>query len=274
MSEITPIAEGPIVVKLGGAALSDVPTLATLAASIARFHEANPGRLVLVHGGGPLADERLASAGIDCPKHDGLRATPPEAIGIVVECFRDMANRTLCGALADAGLDPDGRTLTDGGAVVLEQKTVPGVDLGCVGTALAGNGEVLRSALNAGRVPVLCCVGEDAEHGWLNVNADEAAGAVAQAVGATAVLLLSDVPGVLDERGERITHLVASETEKLIASGIIRGGMIPKVGAALRASESAGCPAIIAGWDGDDPIGAALSGGGTHLRATVAGALP
>ncbi|MFG0305505.1 MAG: acetylglutamate kinase [Phycisphaerales bacterium JB040] len=262
---------GTLVVKLGGAVLTDPERLRGLARSVAGFEASSPGRLVIVHGGGPIADERLASAGIDCPKHDGLRATPPEAIGLIVECFRDIANVALCAALAGAGLDPVGLTLTDHASLRVEPKRVPGVDLGHVGTPSAQDGSGLRGLLHAGRTPVLCCVGECPGVGWLNVNADEAAGALAECLGAEAVLMLSDVPAVLDGSGSPIGRLDADGCEALIRAGVIRGGMIPKVRAALHASRHAGCPAVIAGWDGDDPINAALGGAGTLVTASAEG---
>lgn len=266
MSSHSLIQTGPVIVKLGGAVLENAEALASLAVSLARFNASNPGRLVLIHGGGPIADRKLADAGIALPKHDGLRATTPEAMGVIIESFKGLANARLLAALHGAGLSPLGLTLTDGNTLKVAPKAIAGVDLGLVGTPSAGDPVFVAGCLRSGQTPVLCSLGLTGSHEWHNVNADEAAGALAEAMDAAAVVLLSDIPAVLDAAGNPIPVLDEASMASLIKAGTVSGGMIPKVTAALRAAGAAGCPAIIASWSGADPVGSVLAGSGVCTR--------
>ncbi|MFT5424289.1 MAG: acetylglutamate kinase [Phycisphaerales bacterium] len=261
---------GPVVVKLGGALLENAEALASLAQSLAVFDQAQPNRLVLIHGGGPIADKKLAAAGITLPKHNGLRATTPDAIGIIIESFKGLANAALVAALHNARMNPVGLTLTDGDTLTVSPKVIEGVDLGLVGTPRAADAGFINACLQAGQTPVLCSIGLAASNGWHNVNADEAAGALAEVLDAAAILLLSDIPAVLDAKGTPIPVLDEASIASLINAGTISGGMIPKVHAAIQAARAAGCPAIIASWSGADPVGSALSGSGVCTRVYAA----
>lgn len=218
---------------------------------------------ILVHGGGPNIQARLSAAGIASQFIGGLRVTSPEALVIVEEAL------TLLGKELAAELG-NGVALTGRDASVLVGSPIS-AELGRVGRVHAVNTELLRVLTAAGIVPILACLASDGEGGLLNINGDEAASAVAGAVGA-GVLFLTNVPGVLTDPADSATvlaQLTASEVQELIASGVISGGMIPKVTAALDALQRGAKFARIA--DGQTPktAAAALAGAGTTIITDI-----
>lgn len=244
---------GAIVVKLGGSAAVDPEP--TLVAALARL--AGERATVIVHGGGALVDQTLVAMGREPVKRDGLRVTPDDQIGVVAGVLAGTVNAGLVAALSaemsslagdgfSAG--PVGLTLGDGlvGDVV---RAVPHSDeqLGCVGEAdlsESTSGELLRTLLSGGWLPVVACIGSH-EGRLLNVNADDAAAGVARAIDADRVLLLTDVPGVLAENGEVAPEIDESEAQRLMEIGVITGGMTPKVRAAVRIAGLVGCPVVV-----------------------------
>ena len=175
------------------------------------------------------------------------------------------AHVRLLGILAAQGARVVGLTLSDGGLCECRHTTRYAFDAGEVGEITGGDGTVARTLLAAGFMPVVNSIGLSAKGEPLNVNADEAACAIARVVGAAGIVLLTDVPGVLDQTKALIAELDAARIDELIADGTISGGMIPKVRNALDAANQAGCPATIASWR--DPAAIATGSTGTRVLA-------
>lgn len=272
---------GPLVIKLGGRALDDTAKTDRLWDAIALLAqpapEATAGRtdatgLVLVHGGGSEVDTHLARLGMTTTRSAGLRVTPDDQIGEVVSVLRGRVNTRLVGHLQSRGVPAVGLGLADGGACVCRKHQPGGAELGRVGVVAwrpgapsqRSTGGLWRDLLAAGRVPVLCSIGLDAAGKPLNVNADDAAAAVAGILSARTLVLLTDVPGVLDGDGCPLVETDKAGIEAMITAGTISGGMIPKARAAVAAAESSGVPTVIASWKqpesltavaGDTPVG-------------------
>jgi acetylglutamate kinase len=224
-----------LLVKIGGSLKGAAELLDEVAAY--------PGPLVLVHGGGPNIGEWLSRLGFETRFHNGLRVTPPEQMEVV-----EMVLSTLGKQLAH-GLSIRGRkavALTGRDAGLLEARLMD-PELGRVGEVSAVRAEVLERLIQAGITPLVAPIGLDAE-GALNINADTAAGAIAGALCLPAVFL-TDVVGVLRDPKDpatRYARLTRGEVRELIAQGIVSGGMIPKVEAALGALDQGAPWAAIA----------------------------
>lgn len=238
----------PVVVKLGGAAMEPSPASDALWAALADLHASEPGGVVLVHGGGVEIDRKLAQLGMTSQRREGIRITPPEQMDEIVGVLAGSMNKLAMGRLMRRGVPAVGLCLSDGQSALCRKTTKYGFDAGRVGQITGGDPSLIASLLRAGFMPVLCSIGLD-EHGEpLNINADEAAGALAAILGARELILLTDVDGVLDEQGNALSRLTSAQIEEMIASGAITNGMIPKVRGALEAAAAAGAPAVIASW--------------------------
>lgn len=277
---------GPVVIKLGGAAIDDAHAIAPLWDAIATLTGTCAGGVVLVHGGGAAVDAHLARLNMVSERRAGLRVTPDNQIGEVVAVLRGSVNTRLVGLLCARGVAAVGLGLSDGGACVCEKHEPDGVDLGRVGKVAGqtepgdtntSRGGLWRELLATGHVPVLCSIGLDIRGEPLNVNADDAASAVAGILHASMLVLLTDVPGVLDRDGSIIETTDHDGIERRIADGTIVGGMIPKARAAAASAEASGVPTVIASWKHLDRF--ASLGRGSHpgtqitpRRRTPAGA--
>ena len=237
-------SEQTIVVKFGGHAMGETEYVAAFAADIALLDQVG-ARPVVVHGGGPQSGEMLAKLEIESNFVDGLRVTDEATISVVEMVLAGGINKALVAAIARAGGRAVGISGKDGGLIrarkLLGKSRTEGsaieqaIDLGFVGEPEQINTDVL-DALNAGDlIPVVAPVGSDAAGETYNINADTAAGAIAAALGATRMLMLTDVAGVLDKEGELITELTVSQAESLIRDGTVSGGMIPKVETCINA---------------------------------------
>ncbi len=201
--------------------------------------------IVVVHGGGPQINSLLARTGIRSTFADGMRVTDDETMEVVEMVLSGAVNRDIVGLISKHGGRAVGLSGRDDAFMVAEKRgpvTVPGpsgeptqVDLGRVGRVRRAAPELIRGLLTAGFIPVVAPVAVDAEGQPLNVNADEAAAVVAGAIGAAKLVLMTDVSGVQDEQSHLLGSLHAPHAERLIAEGVIRGGMIPKVRFALDA---------------------------------------
>ncbi len=242
---------GPVVVKIGGAALDAPGACAGVWEAIASAS----GAVVVVHGGGAAVDRALRRLGMEVRRVEGIRVTPEEQIGEIVGVLAGRVNTEIVGLLSRLGARAVGLTLGDGGMCRARVATRYAFDAGRVGEIEGGDGGLIRSLLSEGFVPVVSsiAIGEDGRA--LNVNADEAAAALARIVGARALVLLTDVEGILDERGEVIGTMTPGEVERSIERGTIRGGMIPKARGAVEAAISSGIPAVVAGWKTGDVLG-------------------
>ncbi len=258
----------PLVVKVGGALLDAAEQHGEAFSSLIALHRAHRGGIILVHGGGAQVDAQLRLVGIETPRIEGIRVTRRAAIDQVVGVLAGSAHVRLLGLLAARGARVVGLTLSDGGLCECRHSTRYSFDVGEVGEVVGGDATITRTLLAAGFMPIVNSIGLSKDGQPLNVNADEAACAIARIVGAAGIVLLTDVPGVLDAARtdgtrELIAELDAVRIEELIASGTISGGMIPKVRSALAAAESAGCTATIASWR--DSASLASGRGGTRI---------
>lgn len=217
------------VIKVGGSELARDGFAVALAAAVAGL-VARGGRAVLVHGGGPEIDGLLARLGIERRFVAGQRVTDEATLDIVEMMLSGHVNKRLVAILLAAGVDAIGLSGVDRALVRVEPWSAA---LGKVGRVVAVRGEVLEELLAAGVVPVLSPISLGAD-GPYNVNADHLAAAVAVALGAARLTFLTNVPGVrVGERWRR--RLVARRAPALVARGVIRDGMVPKVEAALGA---------------------------------------
>jgi len=234
----------PLVIKLGGAALSCSETLSKLFGAIAQYQAQAQRRIVIVHGGGYLVDDLMAKLQLPTVKKDGLRVTPYDQIGVIAGALAGTANKMLQGQAIKDGLNAVGLCLADGGLCVVEELDP---ELGAVGKASAGDATVTKLLLEAGVVPIISSIGLTKEGQLMNVNADQAAVSVATALSAELVLL-SDVSGVLDGKGHLIAALDEQKAASLIEGKVITDGMIVKVNAALDAAKDLGRPIEVASW--------------------------
>ncbi len=227
-----------IVVKYGGHAMGDEEKARSFARDIVLLEQAaiNP---VVVHGGGPQIAAMLKKLGIKSEFAAGLRVTDAATIDIVEMVLAGSINKEIVGYINDAGGKAVGLCGKDGNMVKAKKvtRTVIDpdsniekiVDLGFVGEPDQVDLFVLNAILGKEMIPVLAPVATSAEGGTFNVNADTFAGAIAGALKAKRLLLLTDVPGVLDKSKNLITELSVADARRLIADGTISGGMIPKV---------------------------------------------
>jgi len=226
---------GVRVYKLGGPALEDAELLPALAEELRRAR----GRVLVVHGGGRHVERELKARGLESRFVGGRRETSAEAMEVVEMVLSGVVNKGLAAGLTEAGLPAIGLSGRDAG--LLRARVQPG--LGRVGRPEAVDARVLEAAWGAGLVPVVSPVSQGVDGGALNVNADEAALALAVALRADALVYLSDVDGVrLDARP--VASLSADEVRHHVAQGAITGGMAMKVDTALQAV-AAGVPEVI-----------------------------
>jgi len=227
-----------IVVKYGGHAMGEESLARDFAKDIVLLEQAaiNP---VVVHGGGPQIAAMLKKLGIKSEFAAGLRVTDAATIEIVEMVLAGSINKQIVGYINDAGGKAVGLCGKDGNMVQAKKvtRTVVDpdsniekiVDLGFVGEPDKVDLFVLNAILGKEMIPVLAPVATSAGGGTFNVNADTFAGAIAGALKAKRLLLLTDVPGVLDKSKSLITELSVADARRLIADGTISGGMIPKV---------------------------------------------
>ncbi|HBS28166.1 MAG TPA: acetylglutamate kinase [Phycisphaerales bacterium] len=240
---------GPVVIKLGGLAVEDPGRATPLLRAVIDLHRAEPAGVIIVHGGGRAVDEHLARLGLVPRREAGLRVTPESEINEVVAVLAGSVNKSIVGAVQSLGAPAVGLCLGDGLTARARPLTVRGVDLGRVGEIDGGSPSLLRLLLAERYIPVISPIALDEGGRPLNVNGDDAAAAIAAIVGARLLVLLTNVPGVLDASGRTAPELGAPAIEALIGSGVVHGGMIPKVRAAVRAATIARAPALIASWD-------------------------
>ena len=242
-----------VVVKYGGHAMGDEAGAKSFARDIVLMEQTaiNP---VVVHGGGPQIGDMLKRLGIKSEFAAGLRITDKQTIEIVEMVLAGSINSQIVGFINAAGGKAIGLTGKDGNMVLARKvtRTVvdPGsniekvVDLGFVGEPDKIDTTVLTQILGRELIPVLAPVATSADGSTYNVNADTFAGAIAGALKAKRLLLLTDVPGVLDKSGQLIKELSVDDARRLIADGTISGGMIPKVETCMYALD-AGVEAVV-----------------------------
>jgi len=234
--------EATVVVKYGGHAMGDEDTARNFARDMVLLEQSgvNP---VVVHGGGPQIGAMLQKLGIKSEFADGLRITDKATVEVVEMVLAGAINKQIVGYINNEGGHAIGLCGKDGKLVTAKkverpaQDGKPAVDYGFVGDPEKVDSTVLEQILGRELIPVLAPIALGTEGETFNVNADTFAGAIAGAIEAKRLLLLTDVPGVLDKDKQLIKRLKISEIPALIADGTITGGMIPKVETCIYAIE-------------------------------------
>ena len=223
------------VIKLGGSLLDDAARRAEALAEIVALWQAGED-VVLVHGGGKHIDAMLAKLGIAKRTHAGLRITDDATLDVVVSVLGGLVNKLIVSELTAMGVKAAGISGSDAGTLVAEQHPpIDGVDLGHVGRVVSSNPTLVKSMLTYGILPVVSSIAMSVEGQLFNVNADSAASALAAALKAKSLQFITDVPGLLDSEGKVVGELDASDAHALVADGVVKGGMLPKLTAALGA---------------------------------------
>ena len=223
-----------VVVKFGGNAMGDAEAMAEFARDIVLMRQVgvNP---VVVHGGGPMINDLLGRLGIKSEFVRGKRVTDQATVEVVEMVLTGLVNKRIVQAIMDEGGRAVGLSGKDDDLMVCEADDP---ELGFVGRPIEMNVQVLRDLFTAGIIPVVAPVATGMDPlETFNVNGDTAAGAIAGALKADRLLLLTDVPGVKDASGEIVTQLTPEQVKEMIADGTISGGMIPKTETALKALE-------------------------------------
>lgn len=217
------------IIKIGGNELDNPAFVHDLAARVAAM-DTPP---VVVHGGGRAINALQEKLGLQPHKVDGLRVTDAASLEVAQMVLSGHANKLLVTALFAAGVTAVGLSGVDGGLLRCVKKQLNGADLGFVGHIVAVQPALVRHLVAQGVVPVISPISLGLDGQVYNVNADDAAAALAAALGAELLSFVSNVPAVLDGSGQPLRRLSAAATEQLITAGVIRDGMVPKVRAAL-----------------------------------------
>ena len=220
-----------VVIKFGGHAMGDAEQMASFARDIVLMNQVGV-HPVVVHGGGPMINEMLAQLGVTSEFVKGKRVTDQRTVEVVEMVLSGRVNKRIVQAINDQGGRAVGISGKDGGLMTCEQ-TDPA--LGFVGTPAEMNPKVLHTLFEAGMIPVVAPLGAGRNGETFNVNGDTAAGAIAAALKADRLLLLTDVAGVKDASGQVVTELTPENIREMTKSGVIAGGMIPKTETALAA---------------------------------------
>ena len=230
-----------VVVKFGGNAMGADAYIRRFAENMVLLRQIG-AKPVVVHGGGPQIGEMLDRIGIKSEFKSGLRISDADTVAVAEMVLSGTINKSLVSAIIDAGAGAVGISGKD--ADLIRAQRLKG-GLGFVGAPKAINGAVIDALLNAHLIPVIAPIARGAEGETLNINADTVSGALAGALGASRLLLLSDVPGIMDKNGNVIPELSVAKARKLIKDGTISGGMIPKVETCIDAVESGAEAAVI-----------------------------
>ncbi|MFC3212898.1 MULTISPECIES: acetylglutamate kinase [Novosphingobium] len=241
------------VVKYGGHAMGDPEKAVDFAEDVVLL-KAVGINVVVVHGGGPQIGAMLKKVGVESQFIDGLRVTDKATAEVAEMVLSGAINKEIVGWIAKAGGKAMGVSGKDGGMVTArkvqrtrkdpDSRIEQVVDLGFVGEPETIDTKVIETISNSGMIPVIAPIAVGPEGGTYNVNADTMAGAIAAALGASRLFLLTDVPGVLDKQGNLLTDLTPAAIEGLKEDGTISGGMIPKLETCIHAVE-AGCEAAV-----------------------------
>jgi acetylglutamate kinase len=234
-----------MVIKLGGAAAAAGDVDAVLQdVVLLRFVGMRP---VLVHGGGPEISSWQERMGMTPRFVNGLRVTDAATMEVVKMVLTGKVGPDLVARIHRLGGSAIGLSGEDGPTLLVRRVESDGEDLGMVGRVDHVNVEPVVSILDQGRIPVVASIGLGYDGEAYNVNADTVAAELAVALRATKLILLTDVDGVHDRNGDLLGELDRAGAERLVADGVIAGGMIPKVAAALRALDGVEAAHIIDG---------------------------
>ncbi|MGN1394517.1 MAG: acetylglutamate kinase [Succinivibrionaceae bacterium] len=245
-----------LIIKLGGALVENDDALSSLYKGLTDYLSENNRPIVLVHGGGCLVDNLLNSLGLKSEKINGLRVTPKDQIPYITGALAGTANKLMLAKAKSVNINAVGLCLTDGSITKVTQLDPK---LGAVGSANVGDPKLLEILLSNGYMPIISSIGITDDGKLMNVNADQAAVALAISLGAD-LALLSDVEGILDKDGKLINQMTQENADKLISDGVITGGMEVKVKAALSAAKQLNKPLSVATWKHPDKLSALLKG--------------
>lgn len=224
---------------------------------------------VIVHGGGPAISETLAKLGIESEFVGGLRRTSEDVLDVVEMVLAGRINKEIVRRIQQAGGKSLGLSGTDG-RLLTAKPVANAADVGFVGEVTQVNAALLKGVAALGYMPIVAPIGIDAEGQRYNINADTAAGAVAAELGADRLVVVTDVPGILqNEDGVKkvLPVVTVRQIEDMIASGEIYGGMIPKVRAAA-ASLAGGVQEVVI-VDGAEPNVLSRVAGGERLGTRI-----
>jgi acetylglutamate kinase len=252
----------PLVIKLGGKVLTDADSLHHLLTIITKLAQIRA--LILVHGGGEQVQQLLEQLGQQSVKSGGQRITPVSHIPIVAGVLAGDVNSQLCAQAQLHGLNAVGLTLFAGHSVRCQVDS----QRGAVGIPQPGESKLLQQLIDQNFVPVISSVGVSASGQRLNVNADLAAASIAQLLQAD-LILLTDVPGILDQHGQLIEHIHAEQAAALIADGTVRDGMQVKLEAALQTAHASRRSIAVAGWQDANALTRLAKGEAAGTRISV-----
>ena len=255
-----------VVIKFGGNAMGDAEAMASFARDIVLMAQVGI-HPVVVHGGGPMINEMLARLDIKSDFVRGKRVTDEATVEVVEMVLSGRVNKRIVQAINDAGGRAVGLSGKDANMIVCDPADA---SLGFVGDPAEVDPSVIRQLHGAGIIPVIAPIGTGRKGETFNINGDTAAGAVAGALKADRLLLLTDVAGVKDAQGQVLTQLTPDQVRALTEDGTIAGGMIPKTETAL-AAMAAGVRAVVI-LDGRAPNACLLElftahGAGSLIRA-------
>lgn len=257
-----------VVIKMGGHAMGNDEAIATFARDVVLMQQVglNP---VIVHGGGPMINEMLGKLDIQSEFVNGKRVTDEATIEVVEMVLSGRVNKKITQAINAEGGRAVGLSGKDAHLITCD---VTDPVLGLVGTPTEVDTAVLQTLFDADTIPVIAPLGVGRDGATLNINGDTAAGAIAAALEADRLLLLTDVDGVRDASGEVVTELTVEHIRQMTADGVIKGGMIPKTETCLDAISGGVRAAVI--LDGRAPNACLLElftdhGAGSIIRASA-----
>lgn len=235
-----------VVIKYGGHAMEDAKLKESFAKDVIMLDYIGVNT-VIVHGGGPQIGQVLEKMGIESKFHKGMRITDEATMDVVEMVLVGDINKDIVSLINRHGGKAVGLSGKDGGLikakklpkekVTFDTKTPEVIDLGKVGNVKEVDPTILKTLDQARFIPVIAPVGISEKGETLNINADLVAGALASALKAEKLVLLTDVEGVKDSNGQLLSNLTKTEAKRLIKDGVIHGGMIPKVECVLKALE-------------------------------------
>jgi acetylglutamate kinase len=229
-----------IVIKYGGSTMGRSGAAGTILQDAAALHMAG-AKVVLMHGGGKSITAWLGRLGIESKFVGGYRVTDPETMEVTEMTLSGQINKSLAAELTRLGVPAAGISGRDGGLFRAQPLENGETDLGRVGRIVSVNPHLIHTLLNADILPVISPVADDGNGGALNINADDAACAAAEALHADKLVFLTDTNGILvDSRNEktRIAHMNVARAAELVESGFVGGGMIPKINSCIHALEN------------------------------------
>ena len=226
-----------IVIKYGGAAMSEQSLKMGFARDIALMKLVGM-KPVVVHGGGPQIGRELKKAGVVSEFKSGLRITDRQTMRVVEKVLGIQVNREISNLISKYGALAKGLNYKNSGLIKAARLIGKNdVDLGLVGKVDRIKIQEIKKLLSEGTIPVISPVGLDKDSQRLNINADVVAGKVAQALKAEKLILLTDVKGINDENGKLLSKVSPAKANKILKNGIVKGGMTPKLLAAVESTQ-------------------------------------